>query len=252
MKKLFITLFIMCCIVQSYAQKSNLSKEELKNLKAELKAYLKDPNTFAEYQENQTNTLNYYAKMNDSMAGQLKDLNKKSAEQSLELTKMQEDITANENKMTALVKANTEAQDSIVKMQESITASNQLLKAKLSLSKPKTKAVALKTTPTEKKVEAAVKKEIEAEPVKETKTEPSTPTPGTTFKIQIGNYSVFSAEGFDGDKTMETESTTGSKKYVVGNFTTKDAAKKVKDDLKKLGINDAFIVEYVNGERVKK
>lgn len=75
---------------------------------------------------------------------------------------------------------------------------------------------------------------------------------GVVFKVQIGAYkgkdlSAYTANSED----MTTESgDDGTQKYTLGNFTDYWEADKFKKELRKMGVKDAWIVPYKDGQRV--
>ncbi|MBP7478701.1 MAG: hypothetical protein KA797_09265 [Chitinophagales bacterium] len=76
------------------------------------------------------------------------------------------------------------------------------------------------------------------------------PSKGTFYKVQIGNFSKLSPSGFGGTKVLSTEmSSNGSKKFMIGYFSTFTEALQFSKDIEKLGINDAFVSQYNDGSR---
>lgn len=75
---------------------------------------------------------------------------------------------------------------------------------------------------------------------------------GVVFKVQIGAYknkdlSTYTANSED----MATESgADGTQKYTLGNFTDYWEADKFKKELRNMGVKDAWIVPYKDGQRV--
>lgn len=72
------------------------------------------------------------------------------------------------------------------------------------------------------------------------------------FKVQLGAYEQLDLQdNFTLGKMLATEVVEGDvKKYVIGEFSTLDAAKKFELDLKKLGVKDAWLVPYKNDSRI--
>ena len=76
------------------------------------------------------------------------------------------------------------------------------------------------------------------------------PSKGTFYKVQIGNFSKLSPSGFGGTKVLTTEvSSAGTKKFMIGYFTTFAEALQFSKDIEKLGISDAFVSQYNDGSR---
>jgi septal ring factor EnvC (AmiA/AmiB activator) len=77
------------------------------------------------------------------------------------------------------------------------------------------------------------------------------PSSGVVYAVQVGNYKKLDLKAFfNGNKAMRTENFTGGNAYMVGNFTTVEEALEFARNMKKLGILDAFVTKYDNGERV--
>ncbi|MCW5908624.1 MAG: hypothetical protein KIS94_12250 [Chitinophagales bacterium] len=78
------------------------------------------------------------------------------------------------------------------------------------------------------------------------------PPKGTVYKVQIGNYKVFSAtKYFEKPRYIGYETVNGSNRYVVSYFTDRKMAFDFAADMKQMGITDAFVAKYVNGKRVE-
>lgn len=75
--------------------------------------------------------------------------------------------------------------------------------------------------------------------------------PGRAYQIQVGAYEVFSIKEFlEQDRYMSYEFDEGMEKYVIGYFTDVTEAESLRDELIKMGINDAFVVRYEDGSRI--
>ncbi len=70
---------------------------------------------------------------------------------------------------------------------------------------------------------------------------------GTIYKVQVGAYKDVDIEGAGGN--FNAENNDGIKRYTLGNFKDVEQAKKFRGYVNKLGVQDAFIVEYVEGVR---
>lgn len=74
---------------------------------------------------------------------------------------------------------------------------------------------------------------------------------GIAFKIQIGAYQKFNInQYFTETKKVGYENVNGVNKYVIGYFTSFEAAKGFEGDMKKLGIKDSWLVPYKDGVRI--
>lgn len=82
----------------------------------------------------------------------------------------------------------------------------------------------------------------------------NTPLPdGLVFKVQIGAFKApVKNESFKGLNPITGETLPGSAyvRYYVGLFYSEDAAGIVRNQIRPLGYNDAFIVAYYNGKRI--
>lgn len=76
--------------------------------------------------------------------------------------------------------------------------------------------------------------------------------PGLIYHVQVGAYVHFDMNQHlvQTDKTFEGETKDGMNKYMMGNFKDIKNAEAFKDDIRKLGIKDAFVVAYIDGTRV--
>lgn len=75
---------------------------------------------------------------------------------------------------------------------------------------------------------------------------------GLVFKVQIGAFkNALPNNTFKGLSPVIAQSTpSGYIRYMAGNFEKYESANAVKNDLKNLGYNDAFVVVYYNGKRI--
>lgn len=76
---------------------------------------------------------------------------------------------------------------------------------------------------------------------------------GYYYRVQLGAYKFFdvnTTKATQTDDTFLTETKNEIDKYVVGLFFTLEEADKFKNDIRKLGIKDAFVVPYKDGQRI--
>lgn len=75
---------------------------------------------------------------------------------------------------------------------------------------------------------------------------------GLTFRVQIGAFRTrLPEDAFRGLTPLNGETTAnGFFRYTAGNFNKYENANAVKNDLRGLGYNDAFVVAYYNGKRI--
>lgn len=83
------------------------------------------------------------------------------------------------------------------------------------------------------------------------KTIPSTELPeGTVYQVQMGFYQYLDLVSFnDKLKTVRAEEIDGKKRYVIGHFDNLLDAVQFSNDIKRIGVSDAFVTEYINGKR---
>jgi len=73
---------------------------------------------------------------------------------------------------------------------------------------------------------------------------------GTVYKVQMGYYEQLNLSSFNEKKRyLRAEEIDGAKRYTVGYFNTVEEAMQFANDIKKLGIEDAFVSQYIDGER---
>lgn len=80
---------------------------------------------------------------------------------------------------------------------------------------------------------------------------PTTKTPmGTIYQVQMGYYQYLDLVSFNEKlKVVKAEEVDGAKRYVIGYFENLMDAVQFSQDIKKLGIEDAFVSQYIDGER---
>ncbi|MDX2250185.1 MAG: hypothetical protein SF052_25605 [Bacteroidia bacterium] len=75
---------------------------------------------------------------------------------------------------------------------------------------------------------------------------------GLTYRVQIGAYVFYEMnnppEQAGGDFVAERAD--GFNKYVIGSFRVYDEAQSFRDELRKMGMKDAWVVPYLDGVRV--
>ena len=73
---------------------------------------------------------------------------------------------------------------------------------------------------------------------------------GIAYQVQMGYYQYLNLASFNEQtKTIKAEEVDGAKRYVVGHFLELEDAIQFRDDIKTLGIDDAFVSQYINGKR---
>jgi len=79
----------------------------------------------------------------------------------------------------------------------------------------------------------------------------STDSNGLQFYVQIGAYKFFNMNDYFTDqKCMDVQLNEGLNKYVVGSFGDITKAESFRKDVVKLGIDDAWVLPMMNGQRI--
>lgn len=74
--------------------------------------------------------------------------------------------------------------------------------------------------------------------------------PELGFRVQIGYYKVFDINKYLVEpKTVVSEEIDGANRYSIGYFTDLEQAVEFRNDLRKMGIKDAFVSKYNRGSR---
>ncbi len=83
---------------------------------------------------------------------------------------------------------------------------------------------------------------------------PSTKIPmGTVYQVQMGYYEYLDLVSFNEKlKTIKAENVDGKKRYVIGHFDNLMDAVQFRNDIKALGVDDAFVSKYIDGQREMK
>lgn len=73
---------------------------------------------------------------------------------------------------------------------------------------------------------------------------------GVVYQVQMGYYEYLDLASFNKNlKMIRAEEVDNAKRYVVGYFTDVMDAVEFRDDIKILGVSDAFVSQYIDGER---
>lgn len=93
---------------------------------------------------------------------------------------------------------------------------------------------------------------LEAQYAKLKSSVPSTKLPmGTVYQVQMGYYEYLDLVSFNEKlKTIKAEDVNGKKRYVIGHFENLMDAVQFRNDIKTLGIDDAFVSQYIDGSRI--
>lgn len=77
------------------------------------------------------------------------------------------------------------------------------------------------------------------------------PQKGTVYKVQIGLYKEFNINKyFEQPRYIGYEEVDGMNRYIISYFPDEEIAKNFVKDVRKMGIKDAFVSKYIDGERV--
>ena len=75
-------------------------------------------------------------------------------------------------------------------------------------------------------------------------------SPGLIYRVQIGAYVFHDINEENDHNDIVVERSDGFNKFVIGNFRTYDECNSFKNELRRQGLADAWIVPYVDGIRV--
>lgn len=74
---------------------------------------------------------------------------------------------------------------------------------------------------------------------------------GTVYKVQIGLYKEFNINKyFEAPRFIGYEDVDGLNRYIISYFPDEEIAKSFVADVRKMGIKDAFVSKYIDGQRV--
>lgn len=77
------------------------------------------------------------------------------------------------------------------------------------------------------------------------------PQKGTVYKVQIGLYKQFNINKyFDQPRYIGYEEVDGMNRYIISYFPDESVATQFVEDVRKMGIKDAFVSKYIDGVRV--
>ncbi len=201
MKKI-VGLALLALLFSARLTAQELSKEEKKRLKEELKNYMSDLSGYKAKMEDIRNTL-------DSNEAEIKRLKDDQAYASTRQAELENRIAAYDTKVKEL------------------TQENKMLKGDY---------VEDGDTAVTKKFMA----DMQHPPVK-----------GTVYKVQIGLYKEFNINKyFDQPRYIGYEEVEGMNRYIISYFPDEEVAKQFVEDVRKMGIKDAFVSKYIDGQRV--
>lgn len=222
MKKIISTAAMAAFVFTSvFAQE--LSKEERKRLKEELSAYGKDLAGYKAKMDDLHNTLD----SNEAEIKRLKDDLAYAATNQAELDNKIADMDKQ------LIKCNEE--NSVLKGYNA--AHGITVAATEPATNTETKPVG--ETTTTQTAPASVSSITNA------------PQSGTVYKVQIGLYKEFNINKYFAEpRFIGYEEVDGMNRYIISYFPDEEIAKNFVADVRKMGIRDAFVSKYIDGQRV--
>lgn len=73
---------------------------------------------------------------------------------------------------------------------------------------------------------------------------------GTVYQVQVGYYKNIDFTSFNSTvRAVKAEATGNARRYVIGYFESQADAMAFSEDLRLMGISDAFVTQYTNGKR---
>jgi Skp family chaperone for outer membrane proteins len=243
MQKIFTLAAIVFFCGSAFGQ-STLSKEEKKRLKDELKGYSSDLEGYSAKMADIRSTLD----SNDAEIKRLKDDLAYAATVQAEL----------ENKVAAYD----------AKLNECETARNSNPQNAAAIAKDKQSANPV-IVPSDKYAESYKQGKTKGTSAQTTETTTSnnsgssstsggvmgTNLPknssGVVYKVQIGLYKEFSINKyFEEPRYIGYEDVDGMNRYIISYFPEEQIAEDFVKDIRKMGIKDAFVSKYIDGQRV--
>lgn len=208
--KKILSLLTFLTVLFQMSFGQTLSKEETKRLKAELKNYSKDLAGYKAKMEDIRNTLD----SNDAEIKRLKD-----------------DFVYSSTKQAELENRVADYDHEIVSLQKE----NNVLKG-YAPDGSDSDAVNHKGSVNQQAGTGSLAKE---------------PATGTIYKVQIGLYKEFNINKyFEEPRFIGYEEVDGMNRYIISYFPDEDIAKDFVKDVRKMGIKDAFVSKYIDGQRV--
>ncbi len=222
-----LPLITVLCLVINFSNAQKLSKEETKQLKAELKNYEKD-------------LAGYKAKM--------QDIRNTMDSSDAEIKRLKDDFAYASTKQAELENRVADYNGEITRLQ----SENNVLKG-YAPDGSDSDAVNLK------KAQAA-EMPVEEVPAPKGKSSKSAaarrsaakaPVAGTIYKVQIGLYKDFDiTRYFEEPRSIGYETVEGMNRYVISDFPTEEVAQNFATEMARMGIKGAFVAKYENGKRI--
>lgn len=203
--RILMLLFILGLVFsggQMYAQE--LTKDDIKAIKKELKQYRKDPAAYQRLKDEHR----LYRKQKEDAERQLAALRNSQGQDSDQLTNEKQKV---------------------------IELNNDLMSAQATIQRLESELASRA-----------------AEPMQPTQPEfQDNYKAGLVFRVQIGAYRKTTVPGqSESSDQMTVESSDGMQKILIGNFRNYDEAKELGDYFKRIGLRDAWVVPYRDGQRI--
>ncbi|MES2622727.1 MAG: hypothetical protein V4615_17895 [Bacteroidota bacterium] len=235
MRKILILTFV-AVLLSNFAAAQEMTKEEKKRLKEELKAYMND-------------LAGYKAKVNDIKV----TLDSNDAEikrQKDDIATASAQIAELDNKLTDYIKELQRCNDSL----HSIYGSSQPYGNMTlydegantgNVSSSTAGAVIVNEDGTVSNSSGSISVKQGVNYVN------ATAKRGTVYKVQFGLYKNFNiTKYFDQPRYIGYEDENGMNRYVISDFVDENVAMNFVEDVRRMGIKDAFVAKYIDGQRV--
>lgn len=235
MKKV-LTLSVITLLALNFCIAQELSKDEKKRLREELKIYMSDLNGYKAKKDDIQATLD----SNEAQIKALKEAYKSQADVRMKMEAYEAEIAKVRTENTELQSFNE------AKVEKAVA---EVVAEKMD-SIGKTLPVATESTETTTS-NAPVASGSTSTGSSQPKKVSNKVVPGTSYKVQIGLYKNFNINRyFEGGKEISYEVVNGNNRYVIGSFDNEQTAEQFVEDIRKMGIKDAFVAKYENGKRV--
>lgn len=240
MKKV-LTLSIITLLAVNFCTAQELSKDEKKRLREELKIYMSDLNGYKAKKDDIQATLD----SNEAQIKALKEMYKSQEDIRMKMDAYEAEISKVRNENADLKNFNEEKVDKAVTEAVNIkmdsisktlpVADNSSNTGSGSGDAPTPSSSNTSSSGSSAKAKKASNKVVA----------------GTTYKIQIGLYKQFNINRYFQDaKDISYEVVDGKNRYVISGFDNEQTAEQFVEDIRKMGIKDAFVAKYVDGKRV--
>lgn len=238
----FLILTSVAVLLFNFAAAQEMTKEEKKRLKEELKAYMND-------------LAGYRAKMNDiKVTLDSNDAEIKRQKDDIAIASAQ--IAELDNKLTDYIKELQRCNDSL----HSIYGSSQPYVNMTvyeegansgNASSSTGGAVIINEDGTVSNSDGSASTSGSTSGKQSANYMNATAKRGTVYKVQFGLYKNFNiTKYFDQPRYIGYEEENGMNRYVISDFADENLAMNFVEDVRRMGIKDAFVAKYIDGKRV--